>query len=299
MDKVTRLLTNINLVIKALDDDPTENMPDFEGKDKIVGYVDDLEKRIAKLLRKQLKYYTKKLEGYVQKDVMDMQLLALLSFLENDLFPEDPFEEELSAELQAFFTLTVSELVSEIMQAIDKDVSFEVFSTRTTDWIERWSGDLANLMNVGSQEGLKGALTKGLEEGEGIPKIIDRLMDLPEFDRLRARRTAITEVLTANSVSQFEAYTQSPAVTKKKWKHSGGKRIKPRPHHVDLDGTEIDVDAYFDVGDETALYPRDTNLSAKERVMCHCVLGPVVDPEILGLSPEEKAEIRRQALENL
>lgn len=39
------------------------------------------------------------------------------------------------------------------------------------------------------------------------------------------------------------------------------------------------------------MFPRDPKLSAGERVHCHCVLSPVVDNKIIGLSAEEKEEI--------
>ncbi|MSD97704.1 hypothetical protein GKC39_03650 [Bacillus velezensis] len=52
----------------------------------------------------------------------------------------------------------------------------------------------------------------------------------------------------------------------------------------------VGVDEEFKIpgSSETCMYPRDTKLSAAERVHCHCVLSPVVDNEILGLSVEEK-----------
>lgn len=300
MDKVTKLLHSINSVIKSLDDDPTKDMADFEGKDLIKGWVDDLESKIAKLQRKQLKYFKDGINGYTAKDFeMDMTLLSLLSFVENTLFVEDSFEEDLTTELTAFFNLTISELATLIMETIDKEVAFEVFSTRTTNWINNWSSDLASLMNLGSHNAIKSALTEALDEGEGIPKIVERLNALPEFNRNRARVTAITEILTANSVSQYEAYKQSPAVTGKTWKHSGSKGIDPRQHHIDLGGTTIGLDEYFQVGDSEALYPRDVSLPAKERVLCHCVLGPSVDRDIIGLSLEEKERIRQEVLANM
>ncbi|KEP25325.1 hypothetical protein BA70_09425 [Bacillus zhangzhouensis] len=39
---------------------------------------------------------------------------------------------------------------------------------------------------------------------------------------------------------------------------------------------------------ESGVFPRDTNLSPKERV--NCQVGPVIDPVILGLSAEEKRD---------
>ncbi|AXT13709.1 hypothetical protein D0U03_15455 [Bacillus velezensis] len=52
----------------------------------------------------------------------------------------------------------------------------------------------------------------------------------------------------------------------------------------------VGVDEEFKIpgSSETSMYPRDTKLSAAERVHCHCVLSSVVDNEVLGLSAEEK-----------
>ncbi|MFC1285891.1 phage minor head protein [Bacillus paralicheniformis] len=56
---------------------------------------------------------------------------------------------------------------------------------------------------------------------------------------------AITEVLAASSAAQQEAYSQSPAVIAKKWKHSGGKKNNTRENHTALDGTIVGVDEYL------------------------------------------------------
>ncbi|WP_050184163.1 phage minor head protein [Domibacillus robiginosus] len=107
---------------------------------------------------------------------------------------------------------------------------------------------------------------------------------------------AITDLSAADLIWQ---QIQSPAVEKKRWRHSGSKKNSPREAHVDLDGEEIDVDEMFGVNGHAADHPRDTSLPAGERVNCHCVLSPVVNKDILGLSKEEKEEMRRQVLEEL
>lgn len=306
MEKVEKLLQSITAIIQKADedDDDLAAIPsDLEGRDKIIGWINDYEAKVAKMLRKQKRFFIKGVKGYtdqtVQKDVGDLTLLGLLQYVEQNLFPEDSFEEEMSAETQAFLTTTISELSGMVMEAIDKDVAFEQLSGRTVKWIEEWSSGLAEIMRLGSHEGVRDALTAGLEAGEGIPKIVDRLKDLPQFDRVRARRTAITEILAANSRSQWEAYTQSPAVTGKTWKHSGSKAINPRKAHVQLSGTTIPVDEKFDVNGYPADHPRDKDLPAKERVECHCVMSPAVDRSILGISKEEKEAIRAQVLAEL
>ncbi len=298
MSKVERLLESINAVIKAEeeDEDITEDVPDFPGLDKIPKWVEDYEKKVAKLLRAQRKYFLSGVKDYIQKD---LTVAGLLTFLANDLFATDEFLEDMENATNEFLTLAVSELAADIMDAIDKDVAFSVLSNRTTKWIDTWSKDLAELMKLNAHQSLEEALKKVIEEGGSIADAELAIKDLPQFDRKRARTTAITEILTASSRSQWEAYMQSPAVTHKVWKHSGSKKNNPRKEHEDLDGTEIKVDDKFDVDGHEADYPRDPSLPASQRVNCHCAMGPGVDRAILGLSKEEKEKLREEALKEM
>lgn len=298
--KVEHLLKNINTIIKAEEDDDeiTGVVPDFPGLDKMPKYIDDYEKKVAKLLRAQRKHFTKGVREYIQKEVT---IEGILAYLKQDLFASDAFAEDMEEETKAFLTLTISGISKVIMEAIDTDVPFETLSKRTLDWIESWSFDLAQLMNLNTHRGLEDALKKVIEDGGSIQDAELVIKDLPQFDRYRARTTAITEILTASSRSQWESYKQSPVVVKKKWKHSGSKKNNPRENHVDLNGVEEDVDKEFIIPNTTysCQYPRDPSLPASERVRCHCVMGPVVDEAIIGLSKEEKLKLRQEALDEM
>lgn len=300
MRKVEKLLKSLNdYIIKAEEDDEAklvDVVPDFPGFHKVPKYVEDYEKKVAKLLRKQRKYFLDGVKSFVSKDIT---LEALLIYLTSNLFAGDEFAEEMEEETSEFLQLTVTGLAIEIMDSIDKDMPFEVLSNQTITWIEEWSADLGKLMKLNSHEALERELKKVIENGGSIQDAELVIKDLPQFDRKRARTTAITEILTASSVSQAESYRQSPAVEKKQWRHSGSKKNNPREAHVDLDGEEVAVDEMFDVNGYTADHPRDTSLPASERVNCHCVLSPIVNKDILGLSKEEKEEIRRQVLAEL
>jgi hypothetical protein len=300
MSKLERLLKSLNTIIKTEEEeeDITAQVEDFPGLDKVPGYIEDYEKKVAKLLRNQRKYFVNGVKSFVSKDIT---LAALLIFVTNDLFAEDEFATEMEEATAEFLTLTITELAAEMMEAIDRDVSFEVLSGRTTKWIEEWSKGLAELMKLSTHEALEAELKAAIENGESIQQAELRIKDLPQFDRKRARTTAITEILTASSRSQWEAYNQSPAVTKKRWRHSGSKKNNPRENHEAMDGVEVGVDEEFQIADstETCQFPRDPSLSAKERVRCHCTMSPVVDKDILGLSKEEKEQLRQEALEAL
>lgn len=300
--KTERLLQNIQLFIRKAEEEEdsiTEILPDdIPELEKIPSLVEEFEKIVAKLLRRQRKLFLDELKGFVSKDDATT-LEALLNYFQGDLFAADEFAAMLSEEAAAFLTLSISELTAIIMDSIDKDVAFEVLSKRTTDWIESWSEQLAEIMQLNTHKAIESELIAAIEAGESIQQVELRLKDMPGFDRKRARATARTEILTASSQANWESFMQSPAVIGKKWKHSGAKKIKPRETHVAMDGTVVGVDELFLVDGEFGMYPRDTTFSAKNRVNCGCVIGPVVDEAITGLSKKEKEEIRQEVLEEL
>lgn len=304
MNKTDKLLESLNVFIQKAEENQYkqlgEMVPDFPGKSNIPKYVEEYEKGIARLLRRQHKKFLDGLKGFVSKD-SEETLKALLVFFTQNLFAEDDFEEEFQELTEGFLQQTIEEMAEVIMDSIDPEVPFKVLSTRTVNWIKDWSKKLAEIMKLNTHEAVENVLTDAIENGSSIQDIELTLKDMPQFDRERARTTAITEVLAASSAAQHESYAQSPAVKKKKWRHSGGKKNNPRENHIDLDGTVIGVDEEFQIpgSEETCMFPRDPKLSAGERVHCHCVLSPVVDNEILGLSPEEKEEIRKKTLDGI
>ncbi|MGM0947874.1 MAG: phage minor head protein [Bacillota bacterium] len=301
MNKTDKLLDSLNAFIQKAKENQYkqlgEMVPDFPGKSNIPKYVEEYEKGIARLLRRQRKKFLDGLKGFVSKDSKET-LEALLVFFTQNLFAEDDFEEEFHELTEGFLQQTIEELAEMIMDSIDPEVPFKVLSNRTINWIKDWSKKLAGIMKLNTHEAVENVLTDAIENGSSIHDIELTLKEMPQFDRERARTTAITEVLAASSAAQHESYSQSPAVKKKKWRHSGGKKNNPRENHIDLDGTVIGLDEEFQIpgSSESCMFPRDPKLSAGERVHCHCVLSPVVDNMILGLSAEEKEEIRREAL---
>jgi hypothetical protein len=301
MSKVDKLLKNIRTFIQKAqeDEEPLEDkVADFPGLEKIPEIIEDYETAVARCLRNQRRHFVDGFKGFISKDDK-ITLEAFIRFLQTDLFAEDEFAEEFGEETAEFLQMTIEELTSVIMESIDRDVSFEVLSGRTTQWIRDWSESLADLMKLKTHTALENTLVEALENGESIADVELKMKDMPEFNRNRARATARTEILTASSRANWEAFKQSPAVAQKQWKHSGSKKNNPRETHVEMDGVTIDVDDYFLVDGEEGLYPRDPSFSAKNRVNCGCTMGPVVDEYILGMSKEEKEAIRQQVLDEL
>lgn len=305
MQKIDKLLISLNEWIEKADtDDFTDSLPaDLEVLDMLPGYVEEFEKEIAKLLRKQRKFFLDGIKNYTKKDAVEkgFKIRDIVNFVTGSLFGADTFAKSMSKAARKFFDYTMKDMTTAFMNAIDPDIQFKTFSKRTTKWVNSWSTDLGKLMQINSHKAVERTLNDGLEKGKGIKEIAKELEKLPEFDRKRARRTAQTETLAACSASQFESYRQSPAVTGKKWRHSGARKNDPRENHVEYDGTVVPVEEEFELPDsgERCMFPRDSSLSAKERVSCKCVMSPAVDNKILGLSEEEKQKIREETLKEL
>ncbi|MFP7170781.1 phage minor head protein [Terribacillus sp. 7520-G] len=297
-EKIVSLIKSIDeYVQKAGQDDLADTVPEFPGLEDVPEFVEHFEKTIAKLLRRQRNFYLDALKDFVAKDDSET-LAAYLVFIQQNLFAVDEFKERFGEAAAEFLQTTIEKLVEKMMESIDRDVAFEVLSSRALTWIEEWSRELARIMQLTTHTAVENLLTTAIDEGQSIADVEMAMKELPAFNRNRARTTAITEVLTACSHAQHESYAQSPAVTGKKWKHSGGKKNNPRENHVALDGTVVGVDDLFTIPGslEPCAYPRDPSLSASERVHCHCTLGPVVDESILGLSKEEKLTLKKARL---
>lgn len=300
MNKTEKLLQKIKLFIQKADaeDDLIDNLPDVPELEELPGLIEEFETLTAKLLRDQRKYYLDGLKAFISKDDEDT-LEAMLNYFQSDLFAADEFAALYGIEVAAFLENTTASLSKIIMESIDKDVAFNVLSKRSIDWIESWSEELAEIMQLNTHKAIEREFIAAIKDGESIAQLELRLKDMPGFDRKRARATARTEVLTASSQANWESFMQSPSVIGKKWKHSGAKKIKPRETHIAMDGEVVGVDELFLVDGEFGMYPRDTTFSAKNRVNCGCAMGPVIDEGITGLSQEEKEEIRQEVLDEL
>ena len=294
MDRLERLFKAINSIVKEEADELKDEIADFPALDATLTAIETYEVKVAGLFRRQKKHFIDGLKTLVVKS--DFENVAKVAELMTKLYEADDFADSMADYTEDFLLEILEELVAEIMKSIDEDVAFNTLSSKATTWIGEWSKDLAEMMKLTTHSEIEKVISTVIETGESIDKAIKRLRELPEFNRTRARTTAITEVLRANSVAAHEAYVQSPAVIQKVWKHSGSKKNKPRQAHVNLSGTVIGIDEKFDVNGQQALYPRDKDLPAEEVINCHCVLGPVVDPAILGLSKEEKQRLRDQAI---
>lgn len=263
-----------------------------------IGYMQGIEDDVAEALVEETDYFLAEAEK-----AADLETFAA------DIWPRVKLNDRLKAKLATVFTEHLSEFMPEFVAyyiaQTDRSLKLEVVSKRTVAWVESWSEQLGEIMQLNSHKEIETILTKGLKDGTGIASFTREILDSGIRDEYyKARRVALTEVLGAHSVAQQEAFMQSPAVVDKAWKHTGAYRNEPRQNHVDMDGQRVPKDAPFTLtgikgGTYEPMYPRDVILPPEERINCHCISQPVVSEDILGLSLEERQRLQQEAIDTM
>lgn len=291
-------------LIKAIDAFLAKEDNDLAEQLTIEGYleaeasvktINEIEELVTALLEKNADELLAKLN-----DAVDLK-----TFFE-DNWPDIKKDSKLAQQLYDVFhdefTAIMPEYVGAYVKETDAELTVTTLSKRTTDWIKSWSGELSELMKLDTDTQIEAVLETGLKDGKSITEIATAIADSgirePGY---RARRAALTEVLRAHGYAQLESYTQSPAVEKKGWRHTGSYRNTPRANHVAMDGVVVGVKEPFTLyGEDGGTYypmtPRDTCLPASESVNCHCILQPIVSSDVLGLPREERQRLQAEAI---
>ena len=197
------------------------------------------------------------------------------------------------------------EYIGYYLALTDKELKLLQVTKRTTAWIKSWSEELGKIMQLNSHSEIERILEKGVNNGSGIAEFTRDILESGIRDEYyKARRVAVTEVLTAHRAAQQEAFMQSPAVSEKMWKHTGEYRNEPRQNHIDMDGQRVPVDEPFELigangGTYNPMFPGDPILPPEERINCHCIEQPVVSEKILGLPLEERQRLQQEAIDSM
>lgn len=161
-------------------------------------------------------------------------------------------------------------------------------SVFTADLIRNLTDDSRAIISEIITKASVGVIT----QQEAIEAVGESLTSEGAFKSIAARAEAIvrTEVLRIQSIStqarmQAQALSMQAAglTLKKAWLATMDLRTRVTHMQAQIEYGEagtvgpIPVDAMFQVGGESCMYPRDPVLSAAESVMCRCISQPVVE----------------------
>lgn len=295
---------NCESLIKAIDayiaksDEDLANELEAEGRvlaEESVNMLSAMEDSITAALISQTEYFIDKIKK--QSSVADLMKVF------DEIKAQDICNEEITAVAVEQFKKYVPKMVVNYTAKVDSGIKITSVSKRTTAWISSWSEELGNIMKLNSHTEIENILKQALEKGDSIPTLTQTILDSGIRDeRYKARRCAMTEMFRAHNVSKYEAALQTPCIVSKKWRRSGVGT--PRPNHVAMDGQTVKKAEPFTLKGADGItyypmYPIDPLLPASEAIHCHCTVDDVIDENILGLSPEERQQMRDEALAKL
>lgn len=298
--KCEALIKAIDAYIAKADNDLEETLADegYAESKKSLDIAQDIEDGVTDALVEETDYLVSSFD-----DAVDLEAYAKKIWGKVKL--NDPLREKLKALFLSEFTEAMPTLIEAYLRSTDDGLEYVGCTKKTTAWIESWSEELSEIMELTSHDQIEAILETGLEEGKGVAEVARYIKDSGIRDEYyRARKTSLTEMLRAHSVAQQESFMQSPAVEKKMWRHSGHYKNTPRQNHVDMDGQIVEKGKPFELVGESGsiyhpMYPRDSSLPPEESVNCHCIAEPVVSQEVLGLSLEERQKLQQEAIDSM
>jgi hypothetical protein len=291
------LLSAIDAYLQKSDDDLKKQLQGegFIEPEYTVDKINEVERKIEEALHRELSAVERALAECISLETFNELLWP-------DVKQRDTLAEDLGEIFEDYLGKVVPQLSDAYLLQTDKALVTGFCTDRTTAWIESWSRELGEMMKLTSHEEIGKILTEQLKKGAGIAETARAIQESGIRETYtRARTTALTETLRAHNVAHQESMIQAPAVTHKRWRHTGSFRNTPRENHVAMDGQIVPKDQPFVMQGRSGAtyapqYPVDSSLPAEESINCHCLAQEVTDLDIMQLPEEDRQKLQLEAI---
>ena len=128
-----------------------------------------------------------------------------------------------------------------------------------------------NMKKINSQ------VLQGVVQGESIPNIAKRIMNVQEMNKDAAIRSARTIVTGAENKGRFDSYKRAEAdgiILEKEWIATSDART--RDWHNELDGVKVATDKPFENAIGKIMFPGDPSADGANVYNCRCTMAAVV-----------------------
>jgi hypothetical protein len=118
---------------------------------------------------------------------------------------------------------------------------------------------------------------QGIIQGESIPKLANRLMNVTDMDRASAIRNARTMTTAAENKGRQDSFKQARSdgiVMKRRWVATNDERT--RAWHTDLSGVEVDIDEPWQNDFGEIMFPGDPKADPCNVYNCRCAMRAVI-----------------------
>lgn len=224
-------------------------------------YADIINKKIDKksdVLKKAMDQFADEQERRVLKRLKKVAKAKKFSI--SSIFNVDKEEKLATAMIIPYIEDFLKEAGKESLLMIEPQTDF-TNSARISSYIKKRSKFFADSINKTTFDKLEKTLAEGIEAGEGINDLSDRVKGVyDEFGDYRSELIARTEATAANNEGIMESFKQSSVINGKEWITAGDDRV--RAEHMAIDGEIVGLEDNFSNG---VPYPQEPN--------CRCVLG--------------------------
>lgn len=177
--------------------------------------------------------------------------------------------------IEPVLTSVVDDVGNAALEDLGLSLAFNVADPAVTRFLHNRAQRFAEKVNETTWDLLKASLIQGIDGGEGIPELADRVEQVMR-DRIRSSKETIarTEVIGASNGGMLEGWKQSDVVRGKQWIAALDDRT--RDSHVMAHGQTVALTADFEVGGERGPAPGQIGV-AEEDINCRCTMLAVLD----------------------
>jgi len=155
------------------------------------------------------------------------------------LYPVEPQKKKLAKGTKGVLSGLISDTIERTIAAYElESVSFDLVNERALGWLNEYVVQLSGNLEEVNVHDLKTALTEGLDLGESMDKLRDRVNEIfTEYDRKRAEVIARTETIRTQEEGNLAVYKEA-GFERKIW------IANPEccPICEELDGVDVPID---------------------------------------------------------
>lgn len=170
---------------------------------------------------------------------------------------------------------TVQQAGQEVLDDFGVTIAFDLANPVVQDFVGNRMAIFSKI-NMDVQRKLKKQLQLGVEAGESIGKLSQRVRDTYKvFSGFRARMIARTETVSASNSAGLQGAHQSRVVRIKKWITARDEDVRQPPqsqwNHAAAEGEKVPLDGMFVRTGEMLQAPA-TGMIAGNNVQCRCAM---------------------------
>lgn len=198
------------------------------------------------------------------------------------------WETYVAATLIPFLVASMQSANAETVAALTNVIGFELpFLDEPAD-VQRYLAQAENrLVGIGNELwfNARAAIAVGLDAGEPIPAIAERVREAANVTTPRARVIARTEshgarnAVNAQTTRRVDAAFGVSGAIRRRWQAANDERT--RESHRDADGQEVALNEPFRVGRASLDFPGDPSGPPDEVINCRCTSITVINTDML------------------